>query len=141
MRPRKRLIFVPVGPESEQRPPKGADLDGWVDDIGRSTDGIRDHPDPNVGTTSAVRHRQAELLITDGPFTETKEWITGFAALEHADLDDTVDVAATHPTARFGRNEGRLPGQKSERSVTRPLRRIAGARRRSPSSDESACTA
>src|SRR5262245_13802409 len=138
MRPMKRLIFVPVDPESEQRVRKGADLDGWVDDIDRPTDGIPNLRAPNVGTASAVRHRQAEVLITDGPFTETKEWITGFAAFEHADLDNTVDVAAPQPTARFGPNKGRRPGRRSERSVTRPLRRIAGTRRRSPSSDVSA---
>jgi hypothetical protein len=116
-------------------------LDGWVDEaIARSTDGIRDHRVANVGAASAVRRRQGERLITDGPFTETKEWITGFAALEHADLDDDGVVEAHHPAARFGRNEVR-PRWRSDRSATRPLRPIDRARRRSPSPDESACAA
>ena len=49
-----------------------------------------------------VRVRGGEVLISDGPFAETKEQIGGFDVLECASLDEAIDVAGKHPVARFG---------------------------------------
>ena len=43
--------------------------------------------------------RGGELLVSDGPFAETKEVIVGFDILECADLDEAIEVARTHPMA------------------------------------------
>ncbi len=51
---------------------------------------------------TTVRVRNAEVLLADGPFAETKEQIAGFDIIECADLDQALDVAAKHPVARFG---------------------------------------
>jgi hypothetical protein len=53
-------------------------------------------------TATTLRVRDGELLITDGPFAETKEQIAGYSVLECADLDEAVEIASRHPTARFG---------------------------------------
>lgn len=53
-------------------------------------------------TTTTLRVRDGELLITDGPFTETKEQIAGYCVLECEDLDQAIEISARHPTARFG---------------------------------------
>jgi len=53
-------------------------------------------------STTTLRVRDGDVLITDGPFAETKEQIAGYCVLECADLDEAVDVASRHPTARFG---------------------------------------
>ncbi len=61
-----------------------------------------------LGPTSAattVRVRNGELLVSDGPFAETKEVIVGYDLLECADLDEAIEVARTHPMARGGRLE------------------------------------
>jgi hypothetical protein len=55
---------------------------------------------PRSSTT--IRVRGGELLITDGPFAETKEQIAGYSVLECTDLDEAIEVASRHPTARFG---------------------------------------
>lgn len=60
-----------------------------------------------VEDATTVRVRQGAVLLTDGPFTESKEWVAGFAVLEVADLDEAVALAATHPMARFGAMEVR----------------------------------
>ena len=60
-----------------------------------------------VEDATTVRVRGDTVLITDGPFTETKEWIAGFSILEVADLEEAVALAATHPMARFGAIEVR----------------------------------
>jgi hypothetical protein len=54
-----------------------------------------------------VRLRQGRLLVTDGPFAETKEWIAGFDLLECASLAEAIRIASGHPMARFGRIEVR----------------------------------
>ncbi|MDR2985362.1 MAG: YciI family protein [Nocardiopsaceae bacterium] len=74
----------------------------WVDEMDRS--GIRLMGDqlrpPSDATT--VRVRNAEILLADGPFAETKEQIGGFDIIECEDLDQALDVAARHPVAKFG---------------------------------------
>ena len=51
---------------------------------------------------ATVRIRDGEVLVSDGPFAETKEQIAGFDVLECASLDEAVALAARHPTARIG---------------------------------------
>jgi hypothetical protein len=52
-------------------------------------------------TTTTVRVRDGETLVTDGPFAETKEFMAGFDVLECADLDEAIEVAAKHPSSWF----------------------------------------
>jgi hypothetical protein len=47
-----------------------------------------------------VRIRDDELLVSDGPFAETKEQVGGYDVIECADLDTAIMVAAAHPLAR-----------------------------------------
>ena len=56
---------------------------------------------------TSVTRREGKLLVTDGPYAESREWIVGFDVLECADLDEALDRAAAHPMARFGRIEVR----------------------------------
>jgi hypothetical protein len=49
-----------------------------------------------------IRLRRGELMVTDGPFAETKEQIAGIDVLECASLQEAVELAARHPTARAG---------------------------------------
>jgi hypothetical protein len=42
------------------------------------------------------------VLVSDGPFAETKEQIAGYTVLECADMEEAIEVAARHPTATFG---------------------------------------
>jgi len=55
-----------------------------------------------VSDATTVRVRDAEVLLSDGPFAETKEQIAGFDIIECADLDQAIEVAAKHPVASFG---------------------------------------
>lgn len=42
------------------------------------------------------------MLLSDGPFAETKEQLGGFDVIECANLDEAIEVAAKDPAARFG---------------------------------------
>jgi len=62
------------------------------------------HPPESART---VRVRAGEVLLTDGPFAETKEQMGGFAMIEAADDSAARQIAATHPWARIGMIEVR----------------------------------
>ena len=54
-----------------------------------------------------VRVRRRQLLLSDGPFAETKKQIAGLAIIECADLNEAVEAAAKHPAAGYGTIEVR----------------------------------
>jgi hypothetical protein len=54
-----------------------------------------------------VRVRRRQLLLSDGPFAETKEQVGGFCLIECASFDEAVEVAAQHPAAGYGTIEVR----------------------------------
>jgi hypothetical protein len=100
----KYMMFVctDTAPETELAAP---DIEEWVaknDANGRRVLGNQ-LAGPSAATT--VRVRGGELLLTDGPFAETKELIVGFDILECADLTEAIEVARAHPMAWGGRIE------------------------------------
>lgn len=78
------------------------ELDAWDEEMEARGilvgGGVLDAP----RTTTTLRVRDGELLITDGPYAESKEQIAGYSVLECAHLDEAIEVASRHPTARFG---------------------------------------
>jgi hypothetical protein len=55
----------------------------------------------------SVRVRDGKAIVTDGPFTETKEAVGGFDIIECGSLEEAVEIAAGHPIAQFGTIEVR----------------------------------
>jgi hypothetical protein len=51
--------------------------------------------------------REDEVLLSDGPFAETKEQMAGYDLIECADLDEAIEVASKHPMAKLGSIEVR----------------------------------
>lgn len=60
-----------------------------------------------VHTATTVRVRNGKVLITDGPFAETKEQLTGFYLIQARDLNEALHLAAQIPVARVGSVEVR----------------------------------
>ena len=60
---------------------------------------------PSAATT--VRVRDENALLTDGPFAETKEQISGYFLLDCPDLDQAIAWARRIPGARHGAIEVR----------------------------------
>jgi hypothetical protein len=58
-------------------------------------------------TATAVKVRNGERMVTDGPFAETKEQLGGFYLLECKDLDEAIEWAAKIPGAQNGTIEVR----------------------------------
>jgi hypothetical protein len=60
-----------------------------------------------VGTASTIRVRGGGVLVSDGPFAETKEVLCGFIFIEAADMEEAKRIAAGIPMARHGTIEVR----------------------------------
>lgn len=96
------MMFVVHDPDAEPYAPELDNISEWVTELsanGARITGDRLRP-PSHATT--VRVRAGRTLVSDGPFTEAKEWIAGFDLLDCASLDEAVGIAARHPMARFG---------------------------------------
>jgi hypothetical protein len=78
----------------------GCDRDANPPTVARGVrlDGDRLQP-PKAATT--VRSRGSRVVVTDGPFAETKEALGGFYLVEARDLDQALEIAKLCP-ARFG---------------------------------------
>jgi hypothetical protein len=101
------MMFVCTDTEPDTDETPLPDVEEWVAEGERR--GIRKQGDPLLAPKEArtVRVRDGKTLVTDGPFTESKEWIAGYDLLECASLDEAVDYASRHPMARRGRIEVR----------------------------------
>jgi len=89
---------------SEAEAEGGMDIDSWVTEMdgrGVRIEGRALAP----GDATTVRVRGGDVLVSDGPFAETKELMVGYDMLECADLDEAIEVASKHPLARRGAME------------------------------------
>jgi len=61
--------------------------------------------DPLEPTTTAtsLRRRDGQVVITDGPFAETKEQLGGYIILDCKDLDEALEWAAKFPAVCGGK--------------------------------------
>jgi hypothetical protein len=88
----RRDYTVPLAPEATGQ--KWADINALID---KMTDagafvfqgGLRG----GAGSATMVRESGGEFLITDGPYTETKEHLAGFFIINAADLDEALEWA------------------------------------------------
>ena len=55
-----------------------------------------------ASTATTIAVSDGEVLLSDGPFAETKEQIVGYGVIDVADLDEAVYVASRHPVAGLG---------------------------------------
>ncbi len=94
--------------DDESKSPSNEELDAdpmhqaWVADLerrGAELDGYRLRPIVNA---TAVRVRNGETLVSDGPFAETKDFVGGIVIIDVPDLDDAIAIAAGHPYATWG---------------------------------------
>lgn len=60
-----------------------------------------------VATATTVRVRDGEVVVTDGPFAETREQLGGFSLALFDSLDEALAMAARVPTAVAGSVEVR----------------------------------
>jgi len=67
----------------------------WFADNARAVRGGSKLQPPNTATT--VRLGAGEPIITDGPFVEGKEVVSGYTEIDVADLDEALRMVRTWP--------------------------------------------
>jgi hypothetical protein len=101
------LMFVCVDPSAEPFDPAQDNTEEWTSSNDKKGTRIIGNRLDHVSKAKTVRVRKGQLLVTDGPFAETREWIGGFDLLECKSIDEAIGIASKHPMARFGRIEVR----------------------------------
>ena|SRR5215218_3833724 len=102
-----RYMLLICADESVEVSPEEGSVEPWLEEMQRRgvrRDGSRLRP---VSDATTVRLRGGEVVLSDGPFAETKEQIAGYDVIECGDLDEAIEVASKHPVARFGTIEVR----------------------------------
>jgi hypothetical protein len=104
------LIYLekPVSEQIESGEAEPGDVESvepWVEEMDGRGIRLLGAPLRPLEEASSVRVRGNEVLVSDGPFTETKEFIVGFDLLECKDMAEATEVAAKHPLAKVARME------------------------------------
>jgi hypothetical protein len=95
-----------------------ASFSAWVEETIASRVNLQGARLRPAADATTVKIRGGELIITDGPYAETKEQVVGYDLLECASLDEAARLAGRHPSSWTGAIEVRaLP----ERAPIMPL--------------------
>src|SRR5580698_817768 len=63
------------------------------------SEGMALQPSP---TAKTLRWHKGKVVVTDGPFAETKEQLGGVAVLESDDMAQAVELVSQHPGLHYG---------------------------------------
>jgi hypothetical protein len=99
------MMFVATDPEPDEKPEVKGDIEAWLEEVERTRKRVTGNRLRSKKQAKTVRVRKGKLLVTDGPFAETREVIVGFDILECDSMEEAIAVAAKHPMARAGRIE------------------------------------
>jgi hypothetical protein len=55
-----------------------------------------------ANTAMTLRYANGRVIVTDGPFAETKEQLGGILILEARDLNHAVELISKHPGMKIG---------------------------------------
>jgi hypothetical protein len=100
----KYLLLIRPDESFDGEPPVEvkATTDAWVremDSRGVRLHGARIRP---AQEATGVRVSGGQVVITDGPYAESKEQMGGYDVIECQNLDEAIEVASKHPVAGFG---------------------------------------
>lgn len=84
-----------------------AALSDWFEEAIRTGISLQGSGLRRSADATTVKIRNGELIITDGPYAETKEQVVGYDLLECASLDEAVRWAGRHPHSWTGAAEVR----------------------------------
>jgi hypothetical protein len=78
-----------------------SDVEAWAEMVDARGVRVLGAPLAPASAATTVRVRDGETLLTDGPFVETKEYLAGIDIFNCATLEEAVELAQSHPLARF----------------------------------------
>lgn len=78
------------------------DYAAWVESTAKSGQHLATGKLQPTAAAKTIRVRSGKVVITDGPFAETKEQLGGYHLLDCRTLDEAVGIARRIPTLRAG---------------------------------------
>jgi hypothetical protein len=72
------------------------------DDVLRRNGPIGGEALQSVRNGKTLRLQNGKVIVTDGPYAETKEQIGGFLSFEAKDMDEAIRLASNHPGLKAG---------------------------------------
>lgn len=79
-----------------------AECGTWHEELvksGRSRSAVGLQP---ISTATTLSEKDGRVIISDGPFAETKEILGGFELVECQDLDEAIAIGKRFPALRVG---------------------------------------
>ena len=108
-----------------------SEVGSWINDLEQSGTHVFSSGLQAPETAATLRMRNGEVTVTDGPFSETKEFLGGFTIIEARDLNEAVMQATKLATACRGTIEVR-PEMNPFGDMQTPLdKKLAAAIRKS----------
>ena len=90
-------------PAEERAVRRAEEMPEWIslfEELGKADPNVSGKELDGRSTAKVVRVRDGERLVTDGPFSETKEIIGGVFLVDLPDLDEAIRLAALIPAAK-----------------------------------------
>ncbi len=102
-----------------------SEVEAWTAEMDRRGVRLQGEPLRSVSQAETVRIRGGEVLVSDGPFAETKEQIAGFDLIECASMAEAVRSHPGTPPPRSARSSYGRSGTAwdSDDARRRPARR------------------
>ena len=94
----KRFAELPVEDQNRVHAACGA----WHDELVRSGHSVTHAGLQPTATATTLRRARGKVIVSDGPFAETKEVLGGFEMLECRDLDEAIGIAKRFPALDAG---------------------------------------
>ena len=106
------LMFHTEGPVVDRLPPAEAaawfsEMAAWGQELQKAGVFVASLRLAANDATTCVRQHGAQVLVTDGPFADTKEFLGGFAMIEVSDREAAIAWARRCPIAKVGTVEVR----------------------------------
>ncbi|MBD1874407.1 YciI family protein [Nodosilinea sp. FACHB-131] len=79
-----------------------ADCFAYDDELRRGGHFLGGEALQSVRNAATLRYQNGQVVVTDGPFAETKEQIGGILMLEARDLNHAIQLMSRHPGVRNG---------------------------------------
>jgi hypothetical protein len=127
----KELAFANSSPEEKEMITNGH----WAVMEEAMQKGVFRGAEPLAATSTAttIRVQDGKVLVTDGPFAETKEQLAGYYILDCQDLDEVIRYAEKIPTKCWGgtgcieiRPMRELPANSKLRSLNETVNAVDG---------------
>lgn len=78
---------------------ESVELANQINSNGQYVDAAPLHP---ASIATCVKVREGKMLVTDGPFAETREQLGGYYLIHAGNLDEAIGIAGRIPGARIG---------------------------------------